>query len=1588
MTTDAARTEREALERRRELLRRAKARARLTADPAPPAAPAPAVTRGDLPLSPGQRRMWSIQQLHPESVAYNVLIALDLRGPLDGGLLGQALARLARRHDILRTTYHAGPDDTPVQRVDTELTVPFDLVDLRHLPAAEAAERTGELARAAAGHVFDLGAGSPVLVRLIHTGEESATLVLVAHHIAWDDATSGVFFGELMEEYRGLLAGTAPDRGPALQFAEAARPERPPTARPEGLAYWRERLADPPAPVALPGLSGGSGGAGRPGDDQAHRLRPGTGRRIREFARHRGASPFMVLLAAVNALLHRTTGARDLVIGAPVVNRDFPRSEQVVGYLGNTLALRSAVDPADTFTELVAKARAGCVEAYEHQDIELDRVAREADPHRRHGEQGLFNVVLSLRSTVLAPFAAAGLTATRRHLYNGSARFDLTLAAEFTGDEVGVEANHWADEGAAAMARQLLRQLDTLLNAALDRPDAPLAALDPLTGPERSRIIAAGSGESSPEITGSLLPGLFEARAGRTPDATALLSPAGALSYAELNARANRLARHLAERGIGPENLVALSVPRSPDTVVAALAVLKAGAAYVPVDPAYPADRIRLMLTDAAPALLLTTAAADPGLPRTDRVPRLLLDAPETAAVLGAYGADDLAGHDRTVPLRPDHPAYVIYTSGSTGTPKGVVVSHRALAAHLEWAGRIFTGLAGHTLMHSSVSFDFSVTPMYGPLLQGGVLELCEDTLDALASAAGRATFLKITPSHLPLLPAVRFSETGQRTLVIAGEALRGEALEDWRPPAAGSIEVINEYGPTETTVGCLLHPLGTAENTPPGPVPVGRPVPHTQCHVLDSGLSPVPDGVTGELYVGGVQLARGYLGRPGLTAARFVASPFTPGERLYRTGDLARRLPDGTLEFIGRADDQVKIRGFRIEPGEIEAAVAAFPGVTAAAVTAHDDGPGGTYLAAWAVPSAPGAVDEDALRDHLTDRLPEHAVPAAITLLDALPLSPSGKTDRRALPAPGFTAAAPAREPRTGTERILCELFAGLLGVDEVGVDDSFFELGGDSIVIISLVSRARAAGLAIAPGDVFAHRTPAALAAAVTASAEPEPAPEERRPDDTGTAAPTPLMRAFDARPGGLLPRHHMSALLDLPGDVDLPGLTAVLQALIDHHGALRSVLSTGPLLTVRPPGTVSAGSLLHRADLTGLTGSERDARTAKEHADALAGLDPAAGTMLRAVWYDNGPAGGRLALLIHHLAVDGVSWRIITEDLATAWRAVRAGEPPRLPEVRTSLGAWTGGLAEAAGTPARIGELGLWRTVLDGPDPVLGTRRPDPAADRWSTVETVTVTVPADTTTALLTTVPAAYYAGTEDILLTALALAVTAWRRERGVAEPTTLVTLEGHGREENAVPGADPSRTVGWFSSQYPVRLDLTGLDLDQALAGGTDAGTAVKRIKEHLRSLPDRGIGYGLLRHLNPAAAAELAARPEPQIGFNYLGRFRTGTGAGRPEWTIGPGGLTAASDPEMPAPSAVVVNALTEEGPEGPLLTAHWTHATGILTTEETTALAGHWQRALTALTTHADRPDAGGHTPSDLSLVSIDQSRLDALESRWRTA
>ncbi len=700
----------------------------------------------------------------------------------------------------------------------------------------------------------------------------------------------------------------------------------------------------------------------------------------------------------------------------------------------------------------------------------------------------------------------------------------------------------------------------------------------------------------------------------------------------------------------------------------------------------------------------------------------------------------------------------------------------------------------------------------------------------------------------------------------------------------------------------------------------------------------------------------------------------------MYRTGDLVRRDADGLLHYVSRADDQVKLNGFRVELGEIEAALTAVDGITAACALVREDRPGERRLVAYTVGARP---TDGALRTRLGTELPPYMVPAAFVALEALPLLPNGKTDRAALPAPERPdTARPGREPRTAPERVLCEAFASVLRAPAVRTDDDFFALGGDSILSIQLVSRVREAGLAVTPRDVFVHRTPEAIAAV---AAPLDDATGEPDGHGTGTMEPTPIAAWFLERPG-TTDGYNQSGVLSTPAGAREDTLVAALQLLADHHDMLRLRVTRtaggAPVLEALPPGAVTARRRFTRVDIAGLDADAARAALTEAGERARRRLRPSAGAVFEAVWGDAGPgARGRLLLVVHHLSVDAVSWRILADDLAHAWQAV-TGTAAELPATTTSYRRWSQLLAEQARTPARTGELPLWEEALMTPDPQLGYRPLDPFLDTADGTRTLTTHLPATWTKPLLSTVPGAFRAGVDDILLTALALAVSSWR---GRPETAVLLDLESHGREQIA-DHIDLSRTVGWFTSLYPVRVDPGPLDArDPARFGASLVERAVKRVKEQLRAVPDHGVGHGMLRHLNPATGPRLAA-PAPQIGFNYLGRYAAPGQTADGDWEVLlDAGGPRSQDPDMPVHHVLDINAHTEDRPEGPRLVARWTWPSDLLKEEDVGALAEAFHRALRAVAEHAEQPGAGGWTPSDLPLVSLNQNQIDRLQNKW---
>ncbi|CAM5460279.1 non-ribosomal peptide synthetase [Streptomyces aurantiogriseus] len=1569
--------------------------AELSAKLAEAGAARPAVTArerpDELPLSFAQQRLWFLDRLDADAaVGYHLPRAVRLTGRLDRDALAAALGDVVDRHESLRTVFPE-QDGRAVQVVlDAGAHRPL-------LPVTEIAPEDLDAALAErAVRPFDLAVDLPLRAELFALPEGDGqeprehVLLVVLHHIAGDGWSVLPLAEDLRTAYTARAEGGAPDwEPPAVQYADYTLWQRellgdsadPASLAARQLAFWREELAGIPDELELPADFPRPALPGHRGGQVFFRLDRELHEAVTALARATGASTFMVLQAALAALLRKLGAGTDIPLGTPVAGRTDAALERQVGFFVNTLVLRTDVSGDPTFRDLIARARATDLAAYAHQDVPFEWLVDALNPERSLARQPLFQVLLALQNNAPADLALPGTRAETTAVPTGTARFDLAFELTEEQDDKGRPAGigglleYSADLFTHATAESVAARLSSFLRALTERPDTALSGFDALLPKERERLFGEWNGSSVAAPEPTTVPRLFAARAATDPHRPALALPDGTtVSYGDLADRVHRLAHLLVERGVGPGQVVALMAERSAHTVTAVLAILAAGAAYLPVDPAYPDDRIAYVLGDARPAAVLTTAAVADRVPASAPEP-LVLDAEGTLA--------DLAGRPTRAPGRgpaPGDPAYVIYTSGSTGRPKGVVVGHASAAALTAQAGRFGVREGTRVLQFASLSFDAAAWEVLTTLVTGAVLVLATeeqrgpgDPLATYLTDAG-IDVVCLPPAVLAAWPEDRPAPPGI-TVITAGEACPPALVEKW----AANTTLLNAYGPTETTVCATVStPL-----IPGGRPPIGTPLAGTVVHVLDDDLRPVPVGVTGELYVGGASLALGYLGRPDLTAQRFVTDPHGgPGARMYRTGDLVRWRADGTLDYVGRADDQVKLRGFRIELAEVESALLAHPEVDRAAVVVREDRPGDKRLVAYVVPAAGATPPPATLRTHVAGRLPDYMVPAAVVTLADLPLTTNGKLDRRALPAPDYTDATRGRAPVTEQERVLCAVFGEVLGLAEVGADSGFFDLGGDSISSIQLVGRARAAGLLLTAQDVFLHRTPAALAVV----ARPVEEQVVRGTDDgVGDFAPTPIvhwLRELD----GPYDAFHQAVAVRTPAGLTRTVLATALQTVIDHHDALRMRLSVDGAdgtwtLKVREPGSVNAPWLLGRENVARLDAAEVADAVRRAAREGAARLAPRDGTMLRATWLDAGAGRpGRLVLTLHHLVCDGVSWRILLDDLRRAHEAAAAGEPAELEPVGTSVRYWAGLLAEEAVSERRSAEAELWQRMLSAPDPLLAARPLDPARDTHATARTLRLTLDAETTRAVLTDVPAAFHAEINDVLVTAYALAVADWRRRtrgEGNDGSAVLIEMEGHGREEIAE-GVDLGRTVGWFTTTYPLRVELGAPDWTEVWAGGPSAGRVLKQVKEQLRAVPDHGIGHGLLRRL----AAHPGLERTPQLGFNYLGRLPAARDA---DWaTTAESPLIAAgADPGLALPHVLGLNALTEDGPDGPRLTATWTWPGELLDEADAADVAEGWFRALRALVAHAQGPDAGGHTPSDVDLIALSQDELDAFEN-----
>ncbi|MDN3358158.1 non-ribosomal peptide synthetase [Actinomadura sp. DC4] len=1269
----------------------------------------PALRRAErpatLPLSFGQRRLWFLHRLDGAGATDNSPLALRLTGPLDRGALRRALADLVARHETLRTVFL---DDEGVPRqvlLDIGVAAPgLDVTECSR-DGLDEALRTG------ARHHFDLAAAPPLRARLFALGPEEHVLLLVVHHIAADGYSIPSLVGDLALAYAARRDGAAPDWPPLpLTYADYTLWQRTllgtetdpgsPIAR--QLAFWRDTLAGLPEELALPADRSRPSVAGHRGGAVPLRVDAGLHERLAALGLDARATVFMVVQAGLAALLTRLGAGDDIPIGYPVAGRTDEALDDLVGFFVNTLVLRADTSGDPSFRELLHRVRDADVAAYSNQDVPFEYLVESLYPARSLARHPLFQVMVSMRGAEGRAFDLGELAVGVEEVRVGAERFDLSVITE---ERVSTDGRPLGIDGVIAFREDLFDRetveriavrLVRLFEEVTTEPDRPISTAELLDDAEYAWL--AGMNDTARPVPGAGVLELFDRQVAATPDRRAVADGEEELTYAELDVRAGRLAGLLTARGAGPEKVVALALPRSAGLVVAVLAVLKAGAAYLPLDPAHPAERVAHMLDEAVPVCVLI--AGDASLPDAAAVPRLRFDGAEVSAAL-SDGAT--AGPPGT---RPGSPAYVMYTSGSTGRPKGIAVPHQALANYVAWAADAYPGAGGTALLHSPVSFDLTVTTLFVPLVTGGTVLVAD-----LEGAPHAHDFAKVTPSHFALLDTLPPESSPIAEIVVGGEQLTGETIHAWRSRRP-AVTVTNEYGPTETTVGCVRHRIVPGEAVGSGAVPIGRPVWNTRVQVLDAALRPVPPGIAGELYVAGAGLARGYLRRPVRTAERFVADPYgPPGTRMYRTGDLARWRADGVLEFLGRADDQVKIRGHRVEPGEVEAVLLRHPGVAGAAVAATPDRSGALRLVAYVVAASGAGPEPDEVSRHAARTLPAYMVPAHVVVLDRIPLTANGKLDRAALPAPETANVPSGSGPGTPVERTLCGVFAEILDVGEVGVDDGFFDLGGHSLLATRLVSRIRTTlGVEVALRTVFEAPTVAALARELDGA-------EHARPAVRAAARPDVLRLSFAQRRlwflhrlDGPSPTYNIPLVLRLDGELNREALEAAFGDLVARHEVLRTVYpevdgeprqvildAYRPRLRVRPVEDVEAGTaeaVRHCFDL---------ATEPPLHAELLA----------------QAPDRHTLAIVLHHIAGDGWSMEPLMRDLGLAYAARCGGDAPDwspLPVQYADYALWQHEfLGEAADSDSVFArQLGRWKERLAGlPEELaLPADRPRPA------------------------------------------------------------------------------------------------------------------------------------------------------------------------------------------------------------------------------------------------------------------------------------
>jgi len=1411
-------------------------------------------------LSPQQQRLCWLSQADGR-LPYRSQCAVLIEGGPTLEDLEAALDDLVARNEILRTTFKRLPGlNTPVQVINDRGTQHVERFDLSALSPPEQQADIERLFQELKQVALDLERGPLLHVKLLKLTARENVLMLGLPALC----TDLIGLSNILDEILLTPANRLPNRspvGPSIQYADisaylAELLESDETAA--GQRHWsNSRMSDYPE-LRLPFENQPAVGVAFAPENVSWTINPNLVPLIENAARKHGTTASVFLLACWQVLLWRLTGQETVLVGTAFPGRSVAGLESLPGLFERYLPFAGQLQSQLRFSELLTQLDELSNRLTEWQDyFNWDSFSQE--PHDGHHHETQFFPVCFNFDDRPTMFSGHGITRSLIKQYGCSERFKIKMLCRLGNDSLTVELHYDSNLFGVADVKYMAEQFERLLNHTLNHPESPLDSLEFLSDSARQSLLVDFNRTKVDQSQIKLVHHEIALQAARTPERTAVVFGDQQLSYAELNQRANQLAQHLRRLGVGPEVLVIVCLERSLELMVAILGILKARGAYVPLDPSYPQQRLAYVLKQTAAPVLLTQERFRSNL--TGHSARVLsLDTEWTT--IAAEPRDDVASA-----VSGQNLAYVIYTSGSTGQPKGVMVTHNGLMNYLTWAGTAYRVTEGKGApVHSSAGFDLTVTSLFLPLLAGESVTLLEndESPEALAEVLRQRnefSLVKITPSHLHMLNQLMKKDEVERAtnaLIIGGENLFAESLAFWRS-SAPQTRIINEYGPTETVVGCCVFEVEPGSDVR-GAVPIGKPIANTQIYILDKRFEPVPHNVMGEIYIGGEGVARGYLRQADLTAERFIPNPFAtePGSVLYRTGDLGRHRADNNIEYCGRIDQQVKIRGYRIELGEIEAALLEHVCVSEAVVVVNEE-LAEKRLVGYVVVDGQIEFDTSQLKDYLKERLPDYMIPAVIVKLDKLPLTPNGKVDRRAMPAPDTENFGLGNyvAPRTEVEKIIAGLWAKAFGLERVGINDDFFALGGDSILSIQIANRANNLGVTFTPRQVFRHRTTAALAAAL--------APTKTLKTDqgiiTGAIHLTPVQQWFFEH--DLTDPHYwnQAIMLETGERLDAEILDSVLRNLVAHHDALRlrfrRAESGWQQFAMQP----NDEKLLDQYDLSTLQEEDRPATVARISASLQAGLNLTEGRLLRAALIDfGGRKGNLLIVVIHHLAVDVVSWSILLEGIETAYRQISAQQTVQLSARSSSFKDWAQRLSDYAQTQELRRELAFW--TQESRRKVRPIPTDFPRGDNTeASARKVSVSLSRADTKDVLQEVPKVAGTMINDLLLTALALAYSRWTRSSSL-----LIDLENHGREE-LFDDIDLSRTVGWFTCIFPLLLNLEGTNGPRE---------ALKAIKKQVRQIPNGGIGYGLLRYLHEdeQISGQLKALPRAQISFNYVGRF------------------------------------------------------------------------------------------------------------------